>query len=311
LFEHSKRVDGIVTSIEMGVLLGRRHPWATPTRTIQQQLETLTTADVQRFHERTYVPEVSALVVVGDASAEQVFALAERHFGSWQRGTAGVPTTAFAPRRQAREVHAVLAGGEQSQLYMVQPAVGTGDPDYHAFELISRIIAGGYDSRSNVALRHELGATYGVRADARGHRRGGHLRLWMSVENAQLYEAASKLRQELARLQDAQVSDAELESAKSAYLSSFELSSTSAVADLLAGLDMQGLSPDWLVGLETHVAAITADQLRALARAHFDPDRASIIAVGNLYRTLGDLEQLGKVTAYQVTSKQVAKRDRR
>jgi hypothetical protein len=64
--------------------------------------------------------------------------------------------------------------------------------------------------------------------------------------------------------------------------------------------DLQNLTPEWFTRVEAEVAAITPAQVRALAEVHFDPDRASIIAVGSLYRTFRVLKQLGKVMAYSI-----------
>jgi zinc protease len=303
LFEASKRSIGLLRSIEMGVLLGREHPWTVDAATVQQQLEKLTTGDVQEFHARNYVPDASALVVVGDVSAEQVFAAAERRFGDWQRKPIDVAVETLAPRPQQREVHAVLAGGEQTVVYMVLPAVGTAHPNFHAFGLMAQLIAGGYDSRSNQTLRHEEGATYGVHAELRGYRGGGYLRLALAVENAQLRVAVETIRNELRRLRDEPVSAAELNVARAGYLSSFELASTSGLCNWLAALQMQGLSAEWIERIETDVAAVTAEQIGSLARAAFDPDRVSVIAVGDLYRTWRHLQKLGKVNAYEIAAR--------
>ena len=98
------------------------------------------------------------------------------------------------------------------------------------------------------------------------------------------------------------MSPTELAAAKNAYLAGFELSSTRRLANLLSGLDMQGLSPEWLARVESEIAGVTPARIRALANAHLDPDRASIIAIGDLSRTLPDLRHLGKVTPYSVRS---------
>lgn len=301
LFEQSHR-NSIATPIAIGVLYGDKHPWAVDMRTTQKELEHLTTADVQAFYRRVYVPDASALVVVGDVSAEKVFALAERHFGDWQAGRPTLATAAFEAVPQRREVHALLAGGAQTRLQLVQPAVGTANPSFHAFGVMAQILEG-YSSRSNTVLRHELGATYGVRAQLIGFREAGFLRLALAVENAQVYRAAASLRTELKRLQEEEVSATEMEAAKSAYLASFDMSSTRSLADLLAMLDMQGIDPDWLTRIEAEVAAITPQQVRALARAHFEPDRDSIIAIGNLHQTFRELRPLGTVKAYEIGRK--------
>ena len=92
---------------------------------------------------------------------------------------------------------------------------------------------------------------------------------------------------------------AELNAAKSAYLSSFTFGSTAWLAATLAELEMQGLDVDWLRDVETQVTAIDAAKIRALAQQHLDPD-ASLVAVGDLNQIRSKLQWAGELRSYYV-----------
>ena len=53
----------------------------------ERSLGAITRDDVAAFHAAHWRPDAAVLVISGDVSAEEGFALAERHFGSWARPT--------------------------------------------------------------------------------------------------------------------------------------------------------------------------------------------------------------------------------
>src|SRR5690349_12884709 len=58
------------------------HPYRNPIIGWMNDLENMRVEDVREFYRRWYVPNNATLVVVGDVDPREIFALAEKHFGS-------------------------------------------------------------------------------------------------------------------------------------------------------------------------------------------------------------------------------------
>ena len=65
------------------------------------------------------------------------------------------------------------------------------------------------------------------------------------------------------------------------------------MAGALAGLVVQGLPDDELDRYRPAVAAVGAEDVRAAAAAHIDPDRASIVVVGDVSKFEAPLREAG------------------
>lgn len=59
----------------------------------------------QKFFDRYYRPEYSAIVVVGDVTPEKVNSLAEKYFGDWERGSYSVEIPAEPKQAETKYVH--------------------------------------------------------------------------------------------------------------------------------------------------------------------------------------------------------------
>src|SRR4051812_35860455 len=61
------------------------HPYGKPDSGTPESIAAVTREDLLAFHQRWFGPNNAILAIVGDVSAEEAFAGAERAFGSWKR----------------------------------------------------------------------------------------------------------------------------------------------------------------------------------------------------------------------------------
>lgn len=82
--ERLQRVDtnpGAMLSEAMRSVLHVNHPYGTPIIGWPAEIDALTLADAHAFHARWYAPNNAVLVVAGAVTPEEVFALAQQHYG--------------------------------------------------------------------------------------------------------------------------------------------------------------------------------------------------------------------------------------
>lgn len=296
LYEASRNIDGIVQALKTRALYGPSHPWATDVERTQQAIQAVTPADARGFHAQNYVPNVSALVVVGDVRMEEVIARVTEVFGDWHGHGRRSVAPELTPSSTENPIQAVLNGGDQTYLTIVHPAVGTLDPRLHAFHILAHILG---DARANERLRHHAGQTYGVRATVHAYRNGGFLELQMAIENDAVLDAVRTVHREMARIREEGVTEPELAAAKAAYLSGFDLGGNADIADKLSANFARGLSIDWWTGARAQVDTIRVEDIQALAQGYLAPEQTRVVAVGNYLVTRRKLEQLGEVAYYR------------
>ena len=97
------------------------------------------------------------------------------------------------------------------------------------------------------------------------------------------HEVVNRFVANMERMRTEPVTDLELEEAKEAYVNSFVFSFTSAssIVSRLMDLEYDGLPKDWLQQIRDKVVKLTKEDIQRAAKAHFNPDRLRILAVGS------------------------------
>lgn len=193
----------------------RAHPYRRPVIGWRSDVEAVTVEACRRFYETYYSPNNLVVSVVGDFDTEDVLARIDRAFGP-------LPPAESIPRNPTREPEQKGERRDVVHFDVRAPIVttawhapATGDPDGPALDVLSTILSSGRSSRlyrrlvndEQVALSasggywelHDGGVFYGmvgVRPDA-------------DVERAE-----ALFFEEIARMRDEPVSEAELEKAK-------------------------------------------------------------------------------------------------
>src|SRR5437867_745986 len=146
------------------VLFGRTHRYGTAMNGTAETIKTFATADLRAQYAAVFRPSNSALLVVGDVTADRVIPLLESQFGSWTAPAAGVPARLpAAPDRTKREVFIVdKPGAPQTQVRIGSIGVPRSTPDYFALQVLNTILGGSFASRLNMNLREKHGYTYGA-----------------------------------------------------------------------------------------------------------------------------------------------------
>ena len=125
-------------------------------------LSAITTDDARAYHGAYWRPDNAVLVIHGDVAAEEGFAIAERHFGSWARPSTprpAAPTPAPMPPAPAPRDRPAATG--QAAVTMGMRGVARQDADYFRCWWPQR--AGrGYSARLNAEIRIRRGLSYGA-----------------------------------------------------------------------------------------------------------------------------------------------------
>jgi len=146
------------------------HPYHHPTIGSMEDLNAAELATFQAFHRTYYVPDNAVLTVAGDASPEDVFALAEKYFGGLPAGGARPPAPAGTLDGWAGPVSSVVTADVPApRVYLAHRTFPYGTPEYDAVTVLATVLGNGRGSRlyrlladgARVALPDTI-AAYGV-----------------------------------------------------------------------------------------------------------------------------------------------------
>ncbi|HEV7383940.1 MAG TPA: insulinase family protein, partial [Phenylobacterium sp.] len=120
-------------------------------------------ADLAALHKAWYRPDNAILVLTGDITAEQGFALAEKTFGGWAKPATPMPAIpVIAPQGRPRAIVIDLPGTGQAAVNLAKPGIARSDPDYYPGLVANTLLGGGYSSRLNLEIRVKRGLSYGA-----------------------------------------------------------------------------------------------------------------------------------------------------
>jgi predicted Zn-dependent peptidase len=132
----------------------KAHPYGYPTIGHGSDIQHLTRREAAEFFRAHYVPNNLTVAIVGDVDFGQCVALAEKYFGTLERGPDYRPVTTVEPPQEGEKRVEVESPA--------QPFVGIGwhrpaasDPDDAVYDVIQEILAGGRSSRLYTRLVKE------------------------------------------------------------------------------------------------------------------------------------------------------------
>ncbi len=250
-----------------------------------QSVSSLNLQDVQRYYAKTFRPDLTTIVVIGDISPEEAQDAIEKEFGSWKAVGPKPPVDLQpVPRNHPKADDVPDPTRIQDSVSLSEELpMNRFDPDYYALELGNHVLGGGfYATRLYRDLREKTGYVYYVSnaLDA------GKTRTVFSVTYGALPKNVSKaddlILRDLRAMQTTDVTPAELQQAKALVLRQIPLAeaSESSVAGGLLGRAAMGLPLD-----EPEIAAhryysLTADQVRVAFAKMIRPDDFVQVALG-------------------------------
>jgi zinc protease len=265
-------------------------PYHRPSGGTAETVGTLAADQLRQIHRTAYVPSRAALIVAGDIDPAEVRRAAEALFGDWSgepSERASIDDASAVTERFVRVVH--RPGAVQTEVRIGHVGLPRRHPDFHALSVMSAILGGLFNSRLNMNLREEKGYTYGASAGFDLRRGRGPFTARAAVNTEATVPALREFVRELDRIREDEVTDAELAAARDFLVGVFPLrfETPGPVTGSLAGLFVHDLPDDELDRYRGAIEAVTADDVRRVARDHIHPETAAVVLVG-------DIDQFGE-----------------
>lgn len=277
------------------------HPYGQPNTGTPETLARITRADLQAYHKAWFVPNNMLLAIVGDVTSDEALATAERVFGTWARVDLPVMTVPEPPPSTRRVIVVDMPGAVQTEVRVGQIGIPRKHKDYLPMELAIRILGGEGANRLHRVLRSERGLTYGAQADSEMMKLSGNFVAETNTKTSTTGEVLRLIFDEYSKMQRERVGERELGDAQAYLAGAFPL--TIEIPDAIATQVLNTLFfelPLTDVGtFAERVQSVTPDDIQRVARQYIQPDRLSVVLVGDAKAFLPQLTSIG-VTNYEV-----------
>jgi len=275
------RTDAVLQRNVLAALFGREHAYGYR-RHAEREVRAFGVAELQALHARIFQPAQATLIVVGDAPAELVDAVAARRLGGWAAAGTPLPRSAAAPPtvRGARVIHYRRPRTEEVTVAINARGPGAGEPDLIALTVLARAI-GGLSSRLRGDIREDRGAAYSIGASVGVRRLASLVTLGAALAEDKAIPALRAMLASLAEARAQGVPERALERAKTSLYAEWRtsVSSTEGLASALSEALGMGLPPDEVARFPARVAAVTADDVRRVARRYLAEDALLVVAI--------------------------------
>ena len=259
-------------SLKLRPLVYKEHPyqWATIGKELSH-IENAKIEDVKAFFKKHYNPQNAILVVGGDVETEQVKTLVEKWFGPIPAGEKYHRNLPQEPEQTEERRETVNAKVPLNSLYMAFHAPGRTYAASYPAELLVDILSRGNSSRIHKSLLKEKQLFSEIHAHLSGSLDAGMLIIeGKPTENISIEEAEAAVWEELEKLKNELVPEAELTKVKNKTESTMVFSEMSLLekAMNLAYFELMGNAENLNHETEKHLA-ITAEEVREQAQKIF------------------------------------------
>jgi len=272
-------VEGLMRTLYPG-----GHPYGRSTKGTIATLESLSRADLLRFHAATFTPSSLSLVIVGDVDPPRAREQAARVFGDW----AARPSPAMVlpnppPAAERQRLVLPMMNKVQADVAYGFVTIARTDPGYYAFLIMNNVL-GQYalGGRLGDSIRERQGMAYYVFSALEANVGHGPLVIRAGVDPRHVDRAIESIDEELRRLAADGVTPRELTESKQYLIGSMPrtLETNGGIGAFLQSAEHFGLGLDYDLRLPTLIGEVSLDEVNALATRYLVPAHAAVVVAG-------------------------------
>ena len=240
--------------------------------------------DLEEFHRRYYHPNNIMLAVSGDFKKDELLARLTGLFGNWEKEEIQFPPVGAPAPAVKPETLFVRKEVSQSVIRMGEMGIDKNNPDLYALRVMDYILGGGFTSRLTQEVRSNQGLAYNVESSVDvGRRFIGTITADTETKSESTVKAITLIREIIAGMTAAEVSEQELSLAKEFMINSFIFGFTKpdVIVNQQARLEFFDYPAGYLENYRDNIARVTREDVLRVARHYLHPDRMVLMVVGN------------------------------
>jgi zinc protease len=255
------------------------HPYQWPVVGWMSDIESWTLADLKHHFEMGYSPSNATMVVVGDVAPEEVFALAEKYLEPIPPHAPPPPVTTVEPEQLGERRLVVHKPAELPLLMVGYHVPKTDNPDFYALNVLRSILFQGESSRMYQRLVDKDQIALDVESET-DNAFDPTLLLFevQPKEGVDPQQCEKAIYEEVERVENAQVSDRELEKAKNFRLAEFyrQVRTINGRANTIGTYEVFFGNYQKLFDAAKNYNAVTKDDVQRVAKKYFGANNRTV-----------------------------------
>src|SRR5712692_1691363 len=274
----------------------RDAPYGHPLSGTPESLPRIKRDDIVRLHDTFYRPDNAVLIIGGDISAENGFALAQKYLGDWPAPASELPRMAITTPASEPGHRRVLVidkpDAGQTAVLATRSGINRMSAEYFR-GIVANSVLNGYSGRLNWEIRAKRGLSYGAGSQLDMRRWAGSFNASAQTKNESGAEVASLTLAEISKLATGDLPDSELTPRKASLIGGFArgMETTGGLVGQVSSLALYGVSLDEINRYVASVQAIKAEDVKTFAATRLSADSTSVIVVGDAKKFLPALQK--------------------
>jgi zinc protease len=311
LQEMKKRNDDSadIEAREWGVLLYGEN-FFTNRFTTEASVKGITRDDLLAFHRKYFYPANTIAAVSGSFARAEMLRKLESAFAGWASSRPAMPAVPATISPAPPGLYRVEKDVNQGRVSIGLPTVKRDHPDVYALEVMNEILGGsGFTSRITKTVRSNEGLAYSAGSGfSFGVWYPGRFQAFFQSKSRSVPYATSLVMDEIRKIREAEVTAEELDTVKNSLVQTFPSSFASKAQSMaiFASDEYTKRDPSYWRTYRDRIRAVTAADVRRVAREHLVPEKMIVLVVGKQAEIdlgdekhpvkLADLAPGGKVT---------------
>lgn len=263
------------------------HPFGRSALGRRETVEKLTPDDCLAFYRQAFVPNNAIVTVVGDFNAQQVVEEITQLTAGWKKRDLTRPETpAVEKPKEFVERIVTMPSASQLHFFMGHAGIPRNNPDYFKLLVMDYVLGTGpgFTDRLSARLRDRAGLAYTVSANitSSAGEEPGLFTCYIGTQPGALNQVKQMFLEELERIRNEKPRPEEVEGAKQYLLGNlpFHFTTDERIAAQLLTIERHHLGPNYLDDYCKAVAAVTPEDVQAVARKYLDPKHMVLVVAG-------------------------------
>lgn len=280
------------------------HVYGNPVSGTKASVESISLNDVKQFYQANYLPNGSAIAIVGDFKTEEMKKAVIGLFQGWKKKE--LPKTVEKETIPAMTKTRLLLVNKddatETRFLIGGLGIKRSDPDYVAVQVINTILGGRFTSWLNDELRVNRGLTYGARSYFNEYKDNGSFVMSSFTRTEKTVEALDVALEVYDKLIKQGVDEATLTSAKNyikgQYPPRFETGGR--LAGLLNSMFVYDFDESFINNFQKNVDEMTVSKASEIVQKHFPQENLQFVLIGKADEIREQVQKYGDVTEKEI-----------
>lgn len=258
------------------------HPYGSDDLGTLETIGTISAEDIIQAHKVGLTKDRVIVAAVGDITTEELGILVNQLLETLPESQE-TQMPSYVSDALKSGVKVIEFPNPQATILFGHSGIARNDDDFFAAYLLNHVLGGsGFESRLMSEVREKRGLTYGIGSFLASRRYGDLIIGQVATANETVAQTIDVITQEWQKIGKFGVTEAELQAAKTYLTGAYPLrfDGNGPIANILAGMQFQGLSPDYIKTRNDRLNAVTLEDIQRVANRLFHADQLRFVVVG-------------------------------